>query len=121
MAEEKTPPSLDELEARIRKAREGQAGSNGQASPNGRIPQGSLGWALRIGIDLVAAMVVSVGGGLLFDRWLGTAPWGLIVMFLLGAAAGILNVYRSVSGVGYSPGYRRIDRNDRPRDGGSET
>jgi len=49
---------------------------------------------------LVAALIVGVGIGLLLDRWLGTTPWFLIVFFLLGAAAGILNVYRAASGMG---------------------
>jgi ATP synthase protein I len=112
MAEDKPPPSLDELDARIRKAREDQAPKGDDPDRGGGLPQGALGLALRIGVDLVAAMIVGVGGGLLLDRWLGTAPWGLIVFFALGAAAGIMNVYRAVSGLGYGPGYRRIDKND---------
>ncbi|HEV7371044.1 AtpZ/AtpI family protein [Arenibaculum sp.] len=67
----------------------------------------ALGLAFRIGVELVAAMIVGLGGGLLLDRWLGTAPWGLVGMFFLGAAAGIMNVYRTVNGIGMAPGYRR--------------
>lgn len=115
MSDERPPPSLEELEARLRKAREGQD-SSGAAGRYHRIPQGPLAIALRIGTELVAAMIVGVGGGLLFDRWLGTAPWGLIVMFFLGAAAGILNVYRAITGLGFAPGYGRTreDDNERP-------
>ena len=43
-------------------------------------------------------MVAGVGVGVLLgwalDRWLGTMPLFLIVFFLLGAAAGVLNAYR---------------------------
>ena len=31
---------------------------------------------------------------LLLDRWLGTWPWLFLLMFVMGSAAGILNVYR---------------------------
>ncbi|WP_448207705.1 AtpZ/AtpI family protein [Azospirillum sp. sgz302134] len=115
MSDEKPPPSLEELEARLRKAREGQASDTGPGRYH-RIPQGPLAIAFRIGTELVAAMIVGVGGGLLLDRWLGTAPWGLIVMFFLGAAAGILNVYRAITGLGIAPGYSRTreDDNERP-------
>jgi len=53
-----------------------------------------LSLAVRIGAELVAALAVGVGIGLLLDSWLGTAPWMLVAFFVLGAAAGMLNVYR---------------------------
>ncbi len=59
-----------------------------------------FGVAFRIGVELVAALVIGVGTGLLLDRWLGSTPWFLIVFFFLGAAAGVLNVYRAASGIG---------------------
>lgn len=62
-------------------------------------------------------MVVGVGGGIVLDRWLGTAPWGLIVLFFLGAGAGVLNVYRTVTGVGYAVGYRRPEKGREPSGG----
>lgn len=118
MSDGKPPHSLDELEARLRKAREGQAEKAGPSRFAGA-PQGPIGVAWRIGVELVAAMIVGVGGGYLLDRWLGTAPWGLVVMFFLGAAAGILNVYRAFSGLGYATGYRRdTEDNGRPNGDG---
>jgi ATP synthase protein I len=71
-----------------------------------------LGFAVRIGVDIVAALIVGVGMGLLLDHWLGTKPWMLIVFFILGAAAGMLNVFRAVSGYGYAAGYRRKAQSD---------
>lgn len=65
------------------------------------------GIGLRVGVDLVAGVLVGVLIGLAIDRWLGTAPWGLLVLFFLGTAAGFLNVYRALKGFGYDVGYRR--------------
>ena len=60
---------------------------------------------------------VGVGIGLLLDRWLDTGPWFLLLFFVLGAAAGMLNVYRVMAGYGYSAGYQRPperSRDERP-------
>ena len=46
----------------------------------------------------------------MLDRWLGTGPWLLLVFFLLGAVAGIVNVYRVMVGLGQSVGYPDRDR-----------
>jgi ATP synthase protein I len=45
--------------------------------------------------ELVAGVLVGAMLGWLLDRWLGTSPWGLIVLVLLGFAAGVLNVMRA--------------------------
>ncbi len=66
-----------------------------------------LGLGLRIGIELVVAVGVATGLGWAIDRWLGTRPWGMIVLFFLGVAAGMLNVYRAVTGISGAVGYRR--------------
>jgi ATP synthase protein I len=29
------------------------------------------------------------------DRWFGTAPWGMVMLLLLGFAGGILNMIRA--------------------------
>jgi ATP synthase protein I len=52
---------------------------------------------LRLSSEIVAGVVVGAGLGLLIDHWLGSSPWGLTVFLLLGFAAGVLNVVRSVS------------------------
>jgi ATP synthase protein I len=69
--------------------------------------QQGLAVGLRIGVELVTAVVVSVGLGWAIDRWLGTRPWVMLAMFFLGIAAGMLNVYRAVTGTGGAVGYRR--------------
>lgn len=59
-----------------------------------------MGAGFRIAIELVAALCVGLALGWVFDRILGTRPWGLIVFFFLGAAAGMLNVFRAVKNLG---------------------
>jgi F0F1-type ATP synthase assembly protein I len=47
-----------------------------------------------VGLSFVLALVIGVAGGLWLDSRAGTAPWGVLIGFALGVAAGILNVYR---------------------------
>lgn len=58
------------------------------------LPSGSLGIGFRVGVEVVSALVVGIVIGFVLDRWLGTWPWLFLLFFVLGAAAGILNVYR---------------------------
>ena len=55
----------------------------------------SLGKALKISTELVAAVVVGSTIGFLLDNWFDTKPMLTICFFLMGVAAGMLNVFRS--------------------------
>ena len=55
----------------------------------------SLGKALKISTELVAAVVVGSTIGFLLDSWFGTKPLLIICFFIMGVAAGILNVFKS--------------------------
>ena len=55
----------------------------------------SLGKALKISTELVAAVVVGSIIGFLLDGWFDTKPLLTICFFIMGVAAGILNVFRS--------------------------
>jgi ATP synthase protein I len=91
MADDKRPPSFEDFDARLGKLRP-QEKASGTAEPEP--PKFQFGSGLQAGIEVVAG----VGGGLLLgwglDRWFETAPLFLIVFFILGAAAGVLNAYR---------------------------
>ncbi len=117
MQAKEPPPSLEDLDQRLREAKARGDRAEKSAGERGR----GLSFALRIGVELVAALMVGIGIGVLLDRWLGTTPWFLIVFFLFGAAAGILNVFRAMRGYGYAVGYRSSEskgasgRNDSSR------
>ena len=55
----------------------------------------SLGKALKISTELVASVVVGSTIGFLLDNWFDTKPLLTICFFIMGVAAGILNVFRS--------------------------
>jgi ATP synthase protein I len=55
-----------------------------------------LGQAVRIGTELLAALIVGGGLGWAVDTYLlDSSPWGLVIGLVLGAAAGIRNAYRA--------------------------
>ena len=104
MAEPEPPPTLRDLDTRLKRARANDSVKD-KAEAEARERGKGLSQALKVGVEVVASLVVGVGIGLLLDNWLETAPWMLIVFFVLGAAAGMLNVYRVMSGMGQGVGY----------------
>ena len=113
MTEKRPPRSLKDLDERIRAAEERHGGDESDESSR----RGSgLSLAFRIGVELVSALIVGVAIGLGLDTWLDTKPWFLLLFFVLGSAAGILNVFRTMSGYGYAAGYRKGERKDASED-----
>ena len=53
-----------------------------------------MGSAFRLGTELVAAAVVGTIIGFILDNWFDTKPWFIIVFFIIGVIAGMLNVIR---------------------------
>jgi F0F1-type ATP synthase assembly protein I len=49
-------------------------------------------------LSFVIAIGIGWWAGRALDRWLGTGPWLMIVLTVLGLAAGALNVYRTLQG-----------------------
>ena len=98
MSEDPPPDPLARLGERIDQARERLQEQTAQrdGAPRG----GALGRGLQIAMELVAALCVGLALGWVFDWALGTRPWGLIGFFLLGVAAGMLNVFREAKNIG---------------------
>jgi ATP synthase protein I len=55
----------------------------------------SVGKALKISTELVASVVVGSTIGFLLDNWFDTKPLLTICFFIMGVAAGIINVFKS--------------------------
>ena len=55
----------------------------------------SMGIALKMGTEFVAAVFVASFIGFHIDKWLQTTPIFIIIFFIIGSVAGILNVVRS--------------------------
>ncbi len=71
----------DALDARIAAAKHANARPS---ALDGRAE--GRGWA--VGIEFVGAVLVSAALGWGIDRFAGTAPWAMIVLLILGFAAG---------------------------------
>jgi len=93
MADRDKRHALDELGRRIANARQERERRPGGEQDHASASSG-LGFGLRLATEMVAALIVGVGLGLALDHWLGTGPWLLIVFFVLGSAAGLMNVIR---------------------------
>ena len=90
------PPSsvTADLEARIARA---QARSPAEAAVEQRrqSDMSGLSRGFRLASEFAAAIIVGAGLGYLIDMVLPTRPWALVVLLLLGFAAGVLNVVRA--------------------------
>lgn len=105
MNEREKHDPLRDLGERLDKARAAGKVPLGRPPDSGTSNALAFGW--RVGIELLGAIVIAVFIGWAIDRWLGTRPWGMVVLFFLGVAAGMLNVYRAVSGLGRAVGFRQ--------------
>ena len=55
----------------------------------------SIGMAFRLSTELVSGIVVGSVMGWSIDKWLGSQPWFFLIFFILGIAAGIINVIKT--------------------------
>ena len=80
-----------DLEARIAAAR--KTGKGGRTT--GKAQASGYGMAVRMAVEMVAALAVSVFLGLWIDGELDTAPLFLVIFLVMGMAAGVINVVRA--------------------------
>ncbi len=103
--------SLEELENRLNEARGAQQ-PGADSGQRGNAPGKSLGVAFRLTVELVVGIAVGVGIGWTLDQWLETSPVFFVIFFLLGAAAGMLNVMRAAREMGLSGEADEPDKNE---------
>lgn len=92
---------LRQLETQLDRKRETAPAAGGGSGPSSSGPS-ALGRAFRLSAEFVAGVIAGGGLGWLFDRALGTRPWGMIVFLMLGFGAGIYNVMRASGFLGSS-------------------
>lgn len=89
------PDEGADFDRRLAEARQRQ-GEDKPAAPGRDANRSLLSIGLRVGVEMVSAMAVGAFLGYWLDRWLGTKPFLMIVLLLLGGAAGVRNVWRVV-------------------------
>ncbi len=94
---------LDDLSARIRSAEQKSGVSSDKDGPAEPVK------ASQTGYELVGTVVACVIIGWLMDRYLGTKPWGILGMLLVGFVAGAMNVWRALNGYDQSVGLHKKD------------
>jgi ATP synthase protein I len=86
---------LERLSGALGARREGDGSASKRAASGdaGRSAR-AMSLGVRVLSEFVAAILVGAVLGWFADRFLGTAPWGLVGFLFLGLAAGFWNVYR---------------------------
>jgi len=116
MSDEDKRSELDKFDTRLKQAQEHSIAPRGLKAPTNEPPKG-FGLALRCGTDLVAGIAVGVGIGYTLDTYVfDTKPWLMVLFFFLGAAAGMVNVFRTVQGLGMAVGYKETPKQDEKSD-----
>ena len=96
------------LDALGRELGKTQSGSGRNSAGKKQAAGSGYGKALRLSSDFIAGVVVGAALGWGFDKLFDTSPWGLIVLLLLGFAAGVMNVLRT-AGLATEPAARKTE------------
>lgn len=82
---------LDSLETKLDARRPNPAKERAE-----KADRSQFGMAVRVSSDFIAAIFVGGALGWFLDSFAGTSPFGLVILLLLGFAAGVLNVMRTL-------------------------
>lgn len=69
--------------------------ANSTSEPQRSSARSGLGQGIRAISDLLAGMAVGGFLGYQADQWLGTKPWAMLVMLIIGFTAGITTIAKS--------------------------
>jgi ATP synthase protein I len=92
---------LDDLEKKLARYR-----ADLVSTPSGE----GMNAGARAGVELVGCIGAGALAGWLLDRWLGTRPWGFLVLTLAGAATAFLNIYKISRNTGSSVGFAALHK-----------
>jgi ATP synthase protein I len=93
---DKNRDSFDRRLAAARERAKLETIAPGAAKGQGGADSSALNMAMRLGIELVAAMVIAVAIGYGLDRLFHTSPWLMIAFVPVGAIAGFRNLMRAM-------------------------
>lgn len=89
-------PALARLDRDLEAVRGRRAAETASRRPDADPAQvRNIGKAWSLAIEMVAAVGVCVFIGWWLDRWLGSAPWGLVGFILLGIATAMWSAIRT--------------------------
>jgi ATP synthase protein I len=91
-------------------AKRSTTGEDEQREVRAEVSRKGYAQAMKLSSEFIAAIIVGAVLGYVFDRFVGTAPWGMIILLLLGFCAGVLNVLRSAGKVASPGGDLGIDK-----------
>ena len=103
------PPDDGDLSKRLERLgeklerRSNSKPTEGGGSRMSRADASGLSRALQLSSEFVGGVIAGALIGWVFDHFLGSKPWGLILFTLLGFVAGVMNVMRS-AGLSARPG-----------------
>jgi ATP synthase protein I len=100
----------EELGRKIKEAQDRQGQTPGAPVNTGESTPAAR--AMRAGVELTAALLVSGFIGYWLDKWLNTKPLFMILLFFMGFAAGFLNIYRSQTGQDFKIGMGTLDKSE---------
>ena len=103
---ERRVSELDKKLGKVRAERDAEAGDREGSAMRGR----GMAAGMRMASEMVGAVLVGAAIGYGLDLFLGTKPWLLLLFFVLGFAAGLLNVMR---------GYQRLQTDITRETGGN--
>ena len=105
-ADDKQPRKSSEpsLEERIA-AFEGRQTELQKRAAKAQMPAQGMALAGRVAAELVAGLAVGGGLGWAIDSVFDTSPLWMVVLFFVGAIAGMMNVWRIATGRGMAAGY----------------
>ena len=90
---------VEEMDAKLKAARVANPKPRPEGANSGAgsgMSQRQTGVAYRVMVDMIAGLLVGGFLGYGLDRWMGWAPYSLVVGLLLGFAAGVNNAWRAI-------------------------
>ena len=99
---------VEDIDQRLKAAR----GTTEKPRQSNAMSQRQTGVAYRVLVDMIAGLLLGGFLGYWLDRWLGWAPWALVIGPILGFIGGVNNAWRTIRE--YSAAASRGDNDRRP-------